>query len=220
MEAHHPISVLIADDHPVYRRGLRDIIEEDGRFAIVAECADGEEVLAAVSRLEPRIVILDIEMPRLSGLETASVLMKKANAPILLFLTMHDTGQMFERAMELGALGYILKDEAMIEIIQGIDAVLGGDRYCSPALAGRLTSAPPKGNGGTANVHLALSRLTPAERRVLRLIAENRSTEEIADALFISPRTVEGHRGNISHKLGLSGSYALVRFALQNRNYL
>ncbi|MFA6232959.1 MAG: response regulator transcription factor [Bacteroidota bacterium] len=209
---------MIADDHPLFRRGLREVIEEDGRYAVVAECTDGSEVLEAVEQRHPRAVVLDMEMPRMGGLEAAALLRRKKRGPAILFLTMHNSEAMYRRAMEIGALGYVLKDTAADEIVQALDSVVDGIAYVGSAVH-RLhdADAPSRDESDTLVLH---SRLTSAERRVLQCIAENMTTEEIAELLCISPRTVEGHRSNISHKLGLNGSYALVRFALLHRSAL
>ncbi len=213
------IPVLIADDHPLFRRGLRDVIEEDGRYAVVAECSSGDEVLDCVRRLQPRASILDIEMPRLGGLEAALLLRHHRVQTAMIFLTMHDTEPMFRRALALGALGYVLKDGAMSEIVQGIDSALRGDFFCSAPLAAIASRRSDLADEEPEPV-TGLTKLTPAEQRVLLLIAEDRTTEEIADDLCVSPRTIDGHRAHISRKLGLTGTHSLLRFALLHRGRL
>jgi len=160
-----------------------------------------------------------MEMPRMGGLETAALICRKKHAPAVLFLTMHDSEPMFQRAMQIGALGYVLKDSAVNEIVQALDTVVSGRKYVGGMLA-RLQHRGPAAPVEESDAQVLLSLLTSAEKRVLKLIAENRTTEEIADVLCISPRTVEGHRANISHKLKLNGAYALVRYALLHRDAL
>lgn len=213
------IRIIIADDHPLFRRGLREAIEEVDRFSIVAECTNGGDALERIQTLQPDIAILDMQMPEMGGLEVAATLQKGKNTTALVFLTVHDDQDMFHRAMELGARGYILKDAVVSEIVQGIDIVAAGEYYFSPQLSSRWMRENERLRN-TVDAQTGLSRLTVAERRILSLIAEELTTEQIAEMLCISPRTVEHHRSNINHKLALNGSYALVRFALKHRKYL
>ncbi len=213
------IGIIIADDHPLFRRVLREAIEEVERFRIVAECTNGGDALERIQSLQPDIAILDMQMPEMGGLEVAATLQKGKNATALVFLTVHDDQDMFHRAMELGARGYILKDAVVSEIVQGIDIVAAGEYYFSPQLSSRWMRENERLRN-TVDAQTGLSRLTVAERRILSLIAEELTTEQIAEMLCISPRTVEHHRSNINHKLSLNGAYALVRFALKHRKYL
>ncbi|MCZ7555211.1 MAG: response regulator transcription factor [Bacteroidia bacterium] len=213
------ITILIADDHPMFRRGLKESIEEIERFQIVAECQNGAIALEKIRLLRPQITILDMEMPQMGGLDVALHLQREELHTGLIFLTVHDDEAMFRRAMDLGARGYILKEAVVNEIVQGIEVVADGDFYISPLLSSRLLQMTRNNDGNVAS-QAGLSNLTPAERRILKLIAEELSTDEIADKLCVSPRTVEHHRSNMNHKLGLSGSYALVRFALKNAKLL
>lgn len=213
------INIIIADDHPLFRRGLREAIEEVERFHIVAECTNGSDALERIQSLLPDVAILDMQMPEMGGLEVASTLQKGKNTTALVFLTVHDDQDMFHRAMELGARGYILKDAVVSEIVQGIDIVAAGEYYFSPQLSSRWMRENERLRN-TVDAQTGLSRLTVAERRILSLIAEELTTEQIAEMLCISPRTVEHHRSNINHKLSLNGAYALVRFALKHRKYL
>lgn len=194
--------VLVAEDHPVFRRGLADALRDAG-FAVVAEVADGAAALEAIRTHAPGIAVLDIEMPGMSGFDAARALATADPRPALVFLTMHKDGAMLRRALELGARGYVLKDAAVSEIVTCLDAVAAGRVFVSGAV-----DAPRPD---------AASRLTPAERRVLALIAEDRTSSDVASALGISPKTVENHRANICRKLGLQGPQALLRFALSQR---
>lgn len=213
------ITILIADDHPMFRRGLKESIEEIERFQIVAECQNGAIALEKIRLLRPQITILDMEMPQMGGLEVAMHLQREELHTGVIFLTVHDDEAMFRRAMDLGARGYILKEAVVNEIVQGIEVVADGDFYISPLLSSRLLQMT-RSNDGNGTAQAGLSSLTPAERRILKLIAEELSTDEIADRLCVSPRTIEHHRSNMNHKLGLSGSYSLVRFALKNAKLL
>jgi DNA-binding NarL/FixJ family response regulator len=213
------IPLVIADDHPIFRAGLREILTEDPRIQIVAECADGEAALEAIRSKQPLAAILDLDMPKMSGLEIAAQVQRELVTTRLIMLTICDQIEIFNRAMDLGVQGYILKDSAPTDLIRAIDAVLRGEYFLCPSLSGRaLMQRQAMDEGG--EIRLGLSHLTPMERKVLRFIAENRSSSDIAEALFVSPRTIDTHRSNIAHKLGLSGSYALVRFALLHKDTL
>lgn len=208
------ISVVIADDHPIFRAGLRQIIESDPRFAVVAEAADGESALGFIQREKPAIVVLDINMPVMTGFVLAKEMRRLEIDCELVFLTMHAEEAMFNRAMDLGAKGYILKDSATVDIINCLQAVARGQNYASPAITTYLfkrAAAPKRAVAG-------IESLTPTEQVVLKQISLSKTSREIADDLCISLRTVENHRYNICQKLGISGSNALVKFALKRQS--
>ncbi len=205
------IRVLLADDHPVVRKGLRMAIEEDSGLSVVAEAADGEAALALIGQLAPHVVVLDIDMPKLDGFGVAREIAKRQLPVATIFLTMHNSEDLFRAAMNLRVKGYILKDSAMLEIVAGIRAVAAGQPYLSSALTARLLTTPD---------NVPASLLTPIERRIVQLIAADKSSKEIGAELSIHYRTIENHRTNICRKLGLNGANALLRFALQNRTNL
>lgn len=213
------IRIVLADDHPIVRRGLRLTIESDPRLQVVAEANDGEEALAQIQAQRPDVTVLDIDMPRLDGFGVARALQQARLAVEVVFLTLHSEEDMFQAAMELGAKGYILKESAVDEIVQGIKSVAKGQHFVTPSLTGYLLNRRQRAQQLTAEVP-GLSSLTPTEQRVLQLVAANQSSKEIADSLFIHYRTVENHRTNICQKLGLSGPNALLKFALQNKDKL
>jgi len=214
-----PVPILIADDHPIFREGLREILEDEPRLRIAAECDDGETALEAIRALRPRIAVLDIEMPKLSGLDVAAAVQAERLPVGIIMLTIYDRMEIFNRAMDLGAQGYILKDCAPLDLVQAIEAVMRGDYFISSSLSGHVLRGRHN-RDENADMRLGLSRLTLLERTVLRMVAENKSSVEIGEELHISPRTVETHRSNINHKLGLKGSFALVRFALEHKDKL
>ena len=211
------IRILLADDHPVVRKGLRMAIEEDEGLSVVGEAADGEAALALIVELLPQIAVLDIDMPKLDGFAVAREIAARHLPVATIFLTLHTGEDPFRAAMELRAKGYILKDSAMLEIVTGIRAVAAGQPYLSSALTARLLQPPSPARA--PNDALA-SRLTPTERRIVQLIAADKSSKEIAEVLSIHYRTIENHRTTICRKLGLEGANALLRFALQNKNRL
>jgi DNA-binding NarL/FixJ family response regulator len=211
------IRILIADDHPIVRKGLRLSIEEDAGLKVVAEASDGEVALAFIKNLHPHIVVLDIDMPKLDGFGVArEIALQKLEVKII-FLTFHADEDLFRSAMSLGSKGYILKDSASQEIVAGVRAVASGRPYISSAITEKLLhprEASPQ-NTLTAN-------LTPTERRIMQLIADGKSSKEIGAELSIHYRTVENHRTNMCRKLNLEGegANALLRFALQNKSLL
>jgi DNA-binding NarL/FixJ family response regulator len=208
-----PIRVLIADDHPVVRRGLRAMLQDEPDIRVAAEAADGETALALIKEHTPDVAVLDIDMPKLNGFGVA----QQAGASTrIIFLTLHAEYSMFRDAMEAGASGYLLKDSAMMEIVTAVRAVAEGRKYYSAEMTERAMRAAA--GVGTAAQDSPASRLTNAERRILELIAEGQSSKEIGATLSIHYRTVENHRNNICRKLGLEGSNALLRFALQNKS--
>jgi DNA-binding NarL/FixJ family response regulator len=213
------LRILIVDDHPVFRRGLRDVIAENAQCKIVGEAADGEAALALLAETRPRIAIVDIDMPRLNGLEMMRVLRKTEAPPLVIFLTMYRDEQMFNAAMDLGVKAYVLKENAAADILTALKKVAEGDTFISASLSEMRQRRTDRVQ------ELLLSKpqideLTPAERHILKLIAEDRTSKEIADLLKISAKTVENHRLNICHKLNLHGSHSLLKFAFDHKSYL
>ena len=213
------LTVMIADDHPIFRRGLREVIEGDGGLSVVGEAGDGEAALRLAEEKRPAVAVLDIDMPRLSGFELVAEFGRRHLPVAVVFLSMHKDEAMFNEAMRLGVRGYVLKDSAATDIVAGIRAVAAGQHFISPALSTYLIK---RGERLSAFVREqpGLGGLTPAERRVLKLIADNKTSREIAAELFVSRRTVENHRTNICQKLGLRGSHSLLKFALEHKSEL
>jgi DNA-binding NarL/FixJ family response regulator len=213
------ISVVIVDDHPLFREGLRQAIEGDGRFELVGEADRGETALEMIQKLQPDVAVLDVNLPGMSGLEVASILQTKKSRTQLTILTMSNDELAFNKALNLGIKGYVLKDNATAEILNCIEAVANGEAYVSPTLADFLLHR--RGRADVLHTHRpGLDDLTMAERRILKRIALGLTTKQIAAELFISPRTVESHRANICTKLNLTGSNRLLQFALENRDAL
>jgi len=213
------IEIVIADDHPIVRQGLRQAIEREATLTIMGEAGDGRSALELIQKLKPRIAVLDMDMPEMDGLTVAREIKKQRLPVAVVFLTVHRDGDLFQEALSAGAQGYILKDSAMNDIVAGLKAVAGGNHFTSPALTTYLIKSRERAEALTVSKP-ELQNLTPAERRILRLIAEYKTSKQIADELCISPRTVETHRTNISQKLGLHGSLALMKFALKHSDEL
>jgi DNA-binding NarL/FixJ family response regulator len=210
------IRIVIADDHPVFRQGLRQIIEMERGLNVIGEAADGSAALTLIRDLRPEVAVLDINMPNLKGFEVARELRREGSSTQIIFLTMYDDERMFNEALNAGALGYLLKDSAISDIVESIRAAAGGRHFITPAISGYLIKRAARSQSLQEDAP-SLKDLSPAEMRILKLIAENNSSKEIAEQLFISYRTVENHRANICQKLGLHGSNALVRFALEHK---
>lgn len=210
------VRVLIADDHPIFRQGLRQIIETDRQLKVVAEADDGEQTLERLRATQPDVVVLDLSMPRKDGFAVARQVRAERLTAALVFLTMHKDEHYLNAALDLGVRGYVLKDSAITEIVNCIKAVAAGQDYISPALSSFLLRRGARAQTLTAEKP-ALAQLTPTERRILKLIAEGQTSKEIAAALNIGARTVEHHRNNIAAKLDLHGSHALVKFAVKHQ---
>jgi DNA-binding NarL/FixJ family response regulator len=212
------VSVLIADDHPLFLSGVRRVLDGVPSLDVVAEVGDGEKALEAIEALKPDLAILDIRMPKLSGLRVAREVRKRQLATDVILLTMFEDEETFNEALDLGVMGYISKESAVDDVAVAIRSVLQGHRYISPSL---MDLALQRRSGKSAGPkHASLNTLSPAEVRVLGLIAESMTSREIADTLCISLRTVENHRAHISAKLSIQGSYSLLKFALENRSKL
>lgn len=213
------ISVLLADDHPLMRKGLKEMIEEEKIFHIIAETNNGESALLLIEQRKPAIAVLDIDMPKMSGLEVAAAVKEKKISTRIIFLTMYDKENIFIKAIEIGVMGYVLKESAATEIVEALKSVSMGKHFITPALSGVLVKQTTQSNLRGDEV-LAISQLTATERKIVALIAQDQSTKEIAETLFISPRTVETHRNNICQKLDVHGANALYKFAIENKNLL
>jgi DNA-binding NarL/FixJ family response regulator len=213
------IRILIADDHPVFRQGLRQIIETDPQLKVVAEAADGEQALARLQDTPIDVAMLDLTMPLKDGFTVARAARELHLDVPLVFLTMHKEEDYLHAALDLGVKGYILKDSAIIEIVNCLKAVAAGQDYISPALSSFLIRRSTRA-AALASEKSALAVLTPTERRILKLIADGQTSREIASALGIGVRTVEHHRNNMAVKLDLRGSHALVKFAVKHQSEL
>jgi DNA-binding NarL/FixJ family response regulator len=210
------IRLVIADDHPLMRDALRRTIEAEPGLRVVAEAGDGREALQAILDHQPDLAILDIDMPGLDGFAVVRALRDKGQTVPVVVLTVHDDPAFFETALELGVKGYILKDSRASDIVAGVQAVASGQVYASPALTNFLFDRGRRPSAPVPDKTSGIERLTPTERRVLALVAAYKTSSAIAEDLGISVRTVQTHRANICEKLGIEGSHALMKFALEN----
>ena len=208
-----PIQILIADDHGVVRAGLRALLSAEADLEVVGEAATGEAAVRLAMQRQPDVVLTDIGMPGMDGIEVARTLAEQAPEVRVLLLTVHEDAALLREALKAGAAGYVIKRAVESELINAIRAAAKGDLYVHPSLTRSLIEekeVPAPANNG------ALGRLTPRETEVLRLIAEGHTNTQIADLLFLSPRTIETHRANIRSKLHLDSRAELVRFAVRH----
>lgn len=212
------ITVVLADDHPIFRQGLRQVIEKESQFRVVAEAGDGRTALELIESHAPAVAVLDLDMPELDGFGVARNVRELSLATRVIILTMHRDELHVNQAIDLGVAGYVLKDSATTEVIDCIRMVAKGSEYFSPAVSAILLGRSRR-NSNKSDVG-GIGDLTPTERRVLILLADLKTTKEIAADLGISPRTVDNHRAHICSKLGLQGSHALVKYALQHKSDL
>jgi len=208
------IQVLIADDHAVFRSGIRALLEKEPDIHVAGETGSGVDTLQAVDNLKFDILLLDITMPGLPGPRVAEQALRKRPNLAILVLTMHEDEYYLQELFRIGVRGYVLKKSTGTELVQAIRAVFRGDNYIDPALA-KLVISPYVGKA-VAKGATRLDVLTAREQEVCRLLAYGFTNAEVAEKLFISDRTVETHRTNIMSKLDLRSRAELVRFAIDN----
>jgi len=211
----NPCRIIIADDHVLFRQGLKSLLAGRSDLEVIGEASDGLQLLDLLDRSLPDVILLDISMPNLRGIEAIHEI-KKAHPHVkILILTMHNDKQYLEQAISAGARGYLLKEDADTELFSAIEKVRRGRIYVSPNLLEELTDDWVLTLRGEPNVSLEVEHLTIREKEVLKLIAEGKGSKEIAGLLFISTRTVERHRANIMQKLGAKKTADLVKHAVQ-----
>lgn len=209
------ISVYIADDHAVVRDGLKILLNEQPDIEVVGDAADGREAVRQVAELTPDVVLMDINMPELNGIEATHQIMEGSPSTNVVILSMFATQEHIFRALQAGARGYLLKESAGVEVVQAVREVMSGRRYLSPKISedviddylrlrSRATEEDP------------LSLLSPREREVLQLVVEGKSSAEIAEALYLSPKTIETYRSRLMQKLEIHDIPNLVKFAIQH----
>lgn len=214
--------ILLVDDHTILRNGLRSLIAERGRCEIVGEAGDGEEALRLVEELTPDVVVLDIAMPRMGGLEALRRINERTPPrPRVIVLSAHGEREYVVEALRAGAAGFLVKDAAFEDLLAAIDAVANGRRYLGAGISELAVDAflgtPDRGAHGTAPSGKSdLDKLSPREREVLGLIAESRTNDEIATHLGISIHTVQTYRKRLMEKLALNRAVDLARFALRH----
>jgi two-component system, NarL family, response regulator NreC len=207
------VKILVADDHPIVRKGLRDLLENEPLFQIVGEAGDGLQALELINQKKPDVIIVDMMMPGLNGLEVlrqAKQLLPKSQ---VIILSMHSNEAYVAEALKNGASGYILKDSGPVELILAVNEVIQGRRYLSAAISEEVVNAYIR-KAVTSNID-PFTLLTNREREIMQLAAEGYTSQEIAQRLTISRRTVEQHRANLMEKLGLRNHSELIRYAFK-----
>lgn len=213
------LKVVIADDHPLFRDGLRRALEADPSLELLGQAADGATALSLILEHQPDLAILDIDMPKMNGLELAREIERRKLFVAVAILTIYREEDMFNAAMDAGVRGYILKETAAVDLLDAIKTMAEGRYYFSPILSDYLIARNQRARD-LLKARPSLADLTPSERRILRLVSQNRTSKEIADELSVSIRTVETHRRNIASKLGIHGTHSLLKFALEHRGPL
>lgn len=202
--------IILADDHLLIRAGIRALFETLPDHELVAECSDGHEAVAAIRKLSPDAILLDIAMPGPSGIEVTQTIRQFDTNTRILILSSIDRPEIIEQGMAAGANGYLLKDFVITELLEALNTVLIGKTYLSPRIRGYAATPSGNGSGNCGN------QLTSRQREVLRLVASGKTTKEIARELGISPKTVEFHRGRLMERIGAHDVTGLTRFAVQS----
>lgn len=216
MEKEEKISIVIADDHPIFRDGLSSRISAQNSMQLLGEAGTGPDAISLIEKLKPKVAVLDVDMPGCNGIEVVRSLRKKKIPVEIIILTMYSDVDIFNEVINLGVKGFVLKDNAANDLIAAIKSVAEGKHYITPSISGFLIEKNEK-NESAKNI---IKNITAMERRVLSLIAENKTSKEIAEELFISYKTVENHRSNICAKLNLHGSNSLLKFAIENKTHI
>jgi two-component system, NarL family, nitrate/nitrite response regulator NarL len=207
------IRVVIADDHPLFREGIRSVLSREDHFEVLAEASDGEECVRLVKNFSPDLVLMDISMPKMNGLEAAQVLKKVAPDVKVLAMSVHNNKEYIHRMVDAGVQGYVVKDSPAEELVSAIEAVNRGEAYFSQNLSQMILKEFVGNNGRKKQKR---SELSKREGQVLGLIAEGLGNKEIAHRLFVSIRTIETHRERIMKKLDIHSIAGLTKFALSN----
>jgi DNA-binding NarL/FixJ family response regulator len=211
-----PLRLLVVDDHAVVRRGVRALLESQPGWDICGEAADGQEAIRKAAELKPDIVVLDISLPGLNGLEATSRILKESPASEVLILTMHHSEDLAQQVIKAGARGYVLKSDADQNLVAAVEKLSQHQTFFTSRVAEFVLYTDGKGDNPRQGVEDPSRRMTSRERQIVQLVAEARSTKQVASQLGISVKTVEAHRTNIMRKLRLHSVSELVRYAIRN----
>ena len=212
-----PVRILVADDHEVVRRGLRAILETREGWEVTGEAATGREAVEQAKQLKPDVVVLDLVMPEMNGLEATRRILKAVPTAEVLILTMHEPEHLMREVLTAGARGYLLKSDAGRELVAAVDALSRHVPAFTSRVANALLEAYLKNDGHELGADRRQGRLTPREREIVQLLAEGKTNKEVAAALDIAVKTVEAHRSNVMHKLGLHSLSEIVHYAVRNK---
>ena len=204
-------SILVADDHALMRRGLRQLLESEAGWKVIAEAASGREAVDKALACRPDLAVMDLSMPDLNGLDATRLILKELPETRVLILTMHDAPELIEKTLETGARGYVLKSDAEADLVKAADALLHGRTFFTSAASRVVLERMRRPPAGTA------PSLTPRELDIVRLLAQGKSNKEVAASLGLSQRTVESHRTRIMQRLELHSFSDLIRYAIRNK---
>jgi DNA-binding NarL/FixJ family response regulator len=211
------LRLLLADDHEIVRKGLRALLEAEPGWQVAAEAVDGRDAVEKAQQIKPDIAILDISMPSLNGLDATRQIVKGISETKVLVLTMHDSDPLIQRVLEAGARGYLLKSDAARDLVAAVDALRRNKTFFTPKVAQMVLEGyldkNPRGNSSPEGSSF---RLTDRQREIVQLLAEGKSSKEVASALGLSVKTAETHRANIMRRLDCHSVTALVRYAIRN----
>jgi DNA-binding NarL/FixJ family response regulator len=211
------LRLLIADDHEIFRAGLRGLLEVQPGWQVVAEATNGREAVAKAAETRPDVALLDIGMPVLNGLEAAHEILESGTRTKVLMLTVHDSDAMIHKVVAAGARGYVFKTDAARDVVKAVDAVHNNKTFFTAKVAEVVLNTFMNGGPQTADGESPASRLTVRQREITQLLAEGRSTKEVATLLDLSVKTAETHRANIMRRLSCHSAAELVRYALRNQ---
>lgn len=208
------IAIMIVDDHPLFREGLKSIIGRDQRYEIVDEAGSGQSALEKAEKIKPDLIMVDLSLPDMSGIQLTRKILAKLPQIKIIIVTMHSKVDYMAEAFQAGATGFVVKESAAEGLLKGIETVLKGDYFLDSAVSTQVVETLKKLPGKETKINDAVyGTLTAREQEILRLLAEGLSAKDIARKLFISPKTVENHRANLMNKLDLHSTIELVRYA-------
>jgi DNA-binding NarL/FixJ family response regulator len=211
------LKVLIADDHEIVRQGMRSMLEAQRECQVVGEAADGRQAVTLTKELNPDVVILDIGMPTLNGLEATRQILKMRPQTKVLILTMHESDSVIREVLDAGARGYILKTDAGRDLVTAVDSLRRNKTFFTSRVSQMILDGFLKGDPRPQNSESGAVRLTPRQREIVQLLAEGKSSKEVAVALDLSVKTAETHRANIMRKLDCHSVSEVVRYAIRNK---
>lgn len=209
------IKIFLADDHAVVRDGLNALLNAQSDLSVIGMAANGREAVQQVHQLHPDVVVMDVTMPELNGIEATYQICRSQPETKVIILSMHGNTEHIVRALQVGACGYLLKDSAGMEVAQAVRSVATGQRYLSQKISDKVIDAYVQQYDGRVDT-TPLDRLSPRERETLQLVVEGKSTSEIAEILFLSPKTIETYRSRLMQKLEIHNLPSLVKFAIQH----
>jgi DNA-binding NarL/FixJ family response regulator len=211
------LRLLVADDHDVVRKGLCALLQEQPGWEIAGEASDGRDAVEKAKKLKPDVTVLDISMPRLNGLEAARQILKDVSTTKILILTMHDSDALIREVLNAGARGYVLKTDAGVDLVNAVDALRRNKTFFTPKVAQMVLDGYLKKDVRQDEVDAPGARLTPRQREIVQLLAEGKSSKEVAVALNLSVKTAETHRANIMRRINCHSVTEIVRYAIRNK---